>query len=333
MAQVDINAGRLGAGAPLEVLSLRWGPEAVARSGVSAPELAFALRSRLATRLPSFAVQIADQGLIGVRFEMAGAESLDLDALLAAPLLGTVDRPLGLRGLADFSTRAEPPWIERVNQQYKRQIEIQYQGPEALGIELLRSELAQLPAPRLPARAAGRPVPQHRTPPRGGLADRRHDPGGVPDHGGDFRVLAGSPAGDGQPAHRGGRGRRRLSWTGARLEEGAVLGMLLLIGVAVNDGILLVHRYRQLLVQRRRQPRATLAFLAIRERFRPMWATTFTSVAGMLPVFPAAEAGDFWHGQAVAVVGGLVSSTILMPAALTALVSLTGQPKQKDQET
>ena len=112
-------------------------------------------------------------------------------------------------------------------------------------------------------------------------------------------------------------------FTGASFVEGAFIGAVLLTGIAVNDSILLTDRFRRL---RNRYPwgRATiLARMAVRERLRPMWTTTLTSAAAMLPLLVFPDQGDFWTGLAVTVTGGLLASTLLAPLASVAMLSMS----------
>lgn len=102
--------------------------------------------------------------------------------------------------------------------------------------------------------------------------------------------------------------------------EGAFIGSVLLIGIAANDTILLVDRYRQLKVQRSHGASSILARLALRERLRPMWTTTLTSIVAMVPLLVFPQSGEFWTGLAVTVVGGLVSATVLAPLVVIALI-------------
>lgn len=103
--------------------------------------------------------------------------------------------------------------------------------------------------------------------------------------------------------------------------EGAFLGVVLVIGVAVNTGILLAYRFHQLRTARPGAPASRLALLAVRSRLRPMWATTLSAVAGILPMLLLPGAKSFWIGLAITVVGGLLSSTLLAPVAMVALLS------------
>jgi len=111
-------------------------------------------------------------------------------------------------------------------------------------------------------------------------------------------------------------------WSGANFAEGAFIGTVLLIGIAVNDSILLADRYRQLRSLRPRTQPALLIRLSVRERLRPMWTTTLTTTASLLPLIVFPSAGEFWLGLAVTVTGGLIASTLLAPVATVAMVSL-----------
>ena len=143
----------------------------------------------------------------------------------------------------------------------------------------------------------------------------------VPRHRGGARELA---------AGRGGHAVGPLAWIGVALAfvvmgqnfaEGAFIGGVLTVGISVNDSILLADAYRRLRLARVSAPVPRLALLAARQRLRPMWTTTLTSVAGMLPLLILPDAGNFWVGLAITVVGGLLSSTLLAPAATVALFS------------
>lgn len=110
-------------------------------------------------------------------------------------------------------------------------------------------------------------------------------------------------------------------WMEAPFGEGAFLGSILTLGLSVNAGIFLAHRYLQL---RRARPNASpglLALLSIRNRWRPMWTSTLCSVVALIPILLLPGAEPFWIGLAVSVVGGLLSSTALVPLAMVALFS------------
>jgi len=87
----------------------------------------------------------------------------------------------------------------------------------------------------------------------------------------------------------------------------AVVGFIALIGVAVNNTILLVDAANQ---ERRAGASAGDAIgAAVTSRFRPLVATTITTVAGLLPL---SLSDPFWESLGFTLMGGLVSSTILV---------------------
>jgi len=110
-------------------------------------------------------------------------------------------------------------------------------------------------------------------------------------------------------------------WSGANFAEGAFIGLVLLAGVAVNDSLLLLDRYRQLQTQRPHGRPDLLIRLAVRERLRPMWTTTLSSVVALLPLLIFPDEEGFWLGLAVTVIGGLLASTLLAPLATVALIN------------
>ena len=101
-----------------------------------------------------------------------------------------------------------------------------------------------------------------------------------------------------------------------------LLGFVILIGIVVNNAILLVH---QTLFHIRTEDMArTDAILeATRNRIRPIFMSTITSVFGMLPLvlFPGAGS-ELYRGLGSVVVGGLSLSAVLTLAIIPALLSL-----------
>jgi HAE1 family hydrophobic/amphiphilic exporter-1 len=103
-----------------------------------------------------------------------------------------------------------------------------------------------------------------------------------------------------------------------------LLGFVILIGIVVNNAILLVH---QTLLQIRQEGMAPEAAIleATRNRIRPIFMSTLTSVFGMLPLvlFPGAGS-ELYRGLGSVVVGGLSLSAVLtlliIPPMLTMLV-------------
>jgi multidrug efflux pump subunit AcrB len=103
------------------------------------------------------------------------------------------------------------------------------------------------------------------------------------------------------------------------------MGLILLIGLVVKNGIILLDAARR---QRHEGASITDALIgAGRLRLRPILMTTLCTLAGLLPLALGWGAGaDLQRPLAVAVVGGLVLSTlvtlILLPVGLAALGAL-----------
>jgi HAE1 family hydrophobic/amphiphilic exporter-1 len=104
---------------------------------------------------------------------------------------------------------------------------------------------------------------------------------------------------------------------GGELNLPAFMGILMLMGLAAKNSILLVELAIEL--EREGASRYDALIEACRERARPIIMTTCAMIAGMLPAALAiGEGSEFRVPMALAVIGGLVSSTalslILVPA-------------------
>ena len=101
-----------------------------------------------------------------------------------------------------------------------------------------------------------------------------------------------------------------------------MLGFVILIGIVVNNAILLVH---QTLVHVRNEKMApTDAILeATRNRLRPIFMSTLTSICGMAPlaVFPGAGS-ELYRGLGSVVIGGLALSAVLTLLIIPPLLGL-----------
>jgi HAE1 family hydrophobic/amphiphilic exporter-1 len=101
-----------------------------------------------------------------------------------------------------------------------------------------------------------------------------------------------------------------LMITGLDLSLPSMIGFLMLLGLAAKNSILLV----EYAIEREREGMARRESLieACRERARPIIMTTFAMAAGMLPTALAiGEGAEFRQPMAVAVIGGLITSTAL----------------------
>ena len=101
-----------------------------------------------------------------------------------------------------------------------------------------------------------------------------------------------------------------------------LLGFVILIGIVVNNAILLVH---QTLLHIREEGMAHEDAIveATRNRIRPIFMSTLTSVIGMLPLvmFPGAGS-EIYRGLGSVVIGGLSLSALLTLAIVPPLLGL-----------
>lgn len=98
-----------------------------------------------------------------------------------------------------------------------------------------------------------------------------------------------------------------------------MIGFVILLGLVVNNAILLVYRARD--AEREGVPRREAVRQAVSLRLRPILMSTFTSLFGMLPLLLIPGAGtELYRGLAAVIVGGLAVSTlftlILLPSLL-----------------
>lgn len=323
VAGVDVNAGRYGAVPPREVLRLTWGAAEQGRTGLAGGALAATLQPVLATRFPMARADLEGQAQVPVRLVVAGSDALDVEALTHTPwhVGGTWVR---LAGLAGYSVAAVPARVERANQQYRRYITVDYLGPYTMGDAFLDAALADFALP---------PGYRFERARFSFFDEAAQEAFGWVLLGTVLLVFLITAAVFESarlafvvllsvPLAALGVAAAFLTWPEVPFAEGAFIGAVLLAGIAVNDSLLLVDSYRRHRVQRPHTPAERLVRLAVRERLRPMWTTTLTSVAALAPLLLAPDAGDFWAGLAVTVVGGLLSATLLAPPATVALLCL-----------
>lgn len=102
-----------------------------------------------------------------------------------------------------------------------------------------------------------------------------------------------------------------------------MLGFIILVGVVVNNAILIVHQTLNNVRQQAMEPRRAITE-SVRSRIRPVYMSSITTVFGMLPLvlFPGAGS-EFYRGLGGVVVGGLLISTIFTIFLIPAILSLS----------
>jgi HAE1 family hydrophobic/amphiphilic exporter-1 len=107
-----------------------------------------------------------------------------------------------------------------------------------------------------------------------------------------------------------------LAATGTVFNIMAQIGLMILMGIVVNNGIVLLDHVNQL--RNSGLPREEAILLAGQERLRPILMTAATTIIGLLPlaIRGPATAGIFYYPLARTVMGGLMSSAVLTLVAL-----------------
>jgi HAE1 family hydrophobic/amphiphilic exporter-1 len=111
------------------------------------------------------------------------------------------------------------------------------------------------------------------------------------------------------------------------------LGFLILIGVVVNNAILIIDGAIQRVRSGTPLEEATVG--AVQARVRPIFMSTLTSMAGLLPMVLATGSGaELYRGVGAVVLGGLAVSTVLALLVVPALFSLlwSGRPPEPGTE-
>jgi multidrug efflux pump subunit AcrB len=101
-----------------------------------------------------------------------------------------------------------------------------------------------------------------------------------------------------------------------------MIGFIILLGLVVNNAILLVHQTR--LGQAHGLNRNDAVEQAIQLRLRPIFMSTLTSIFGMLPLLLLPGAGSvIYRGLAAVIVGGMCISTVFTLVLLPTLLRMT----------
>ena len=116
--------------------------------------------------------------------------------------------------------------------------------------------------------------------------------------------------------------------TGTSMSVMGMIGMLILMGIVVNNGIVLVDRINQLISEG--EALTTAIVDGCSSRIRPILMTVSTTVLGLVPLAMGSTRiggdGPAYSPMAIAIIGGLVFSTLtslfLVPLAYVLLLKL-----------
>jgi HAE1 family hydrophobic/amphiphilic exporter-1 len=107
-----------------------------------------------------------------------------------------------------------------------------------------------------------------------------------------------------------------------------MLGFVILIGTVVNNPILIVE---QALIHMREEgmPRRQAILESVRNRIRPIFMTTMTTLFGLIPlvVFPGAGS-ELYRGLGAVLLGGLLVSTVVTLVVVPSLFGLAMEGKE-----
>jgi multidrug efflux pump subunit AcrB len=106
-----------------------------------------------------------------------------------------------------------------------------------------------------------------------------------------------------------------------------MIGFIILLGLVVNNAILLVAQTRA--AEAAGLNRQDAVHQALRYRLRPIFMSTLTSLFGMLPLLIVPGAGsEIYRGMAAAIVGGMSVSTLFTLLLLPSLLQLTSGERE-----
>lgn len=121
-----------------------------------------------------------------------------------------------------------------------------------------------------------------------------------------------------------------FKFTGQAFSMTSAVGVIMLVGIVVNNGIILVD-YTNLLLDRGYKMKEA-CIEAGASRLRPVLMTTLTTILGMIPMcFETEGSAAMVQPIAVAVVGGLTSSTFVTLFFIPVLFSLVMKEKKREK--
>ena len=116
--------------------------------------------------------------------------------------------------------------------------------------------------------------------------------------------------------------------TGTPLSLIALIGAIMLVGIVTKNGIVLVD-YMNLLVERGSKV-SDAVIAGGKSRLRPVLMTSLTTILGMVPMsLGIGEGSEIWQPMGIAVVGGLLVSTLITLFIIPSLYSMLEGRKER----
>ena len=123
-----------------------------------------------------------------------------------------------------------------------------------------------------------------------------------------------------------------LWMTNTSLDMIGALGLVLLVGIVVKNGIVLVD-YINLMRERGHDLDEAIQ-MSGQSRLRPVFMTAFTTVLGMVPMAVSqGEGAEMWQPLGIVVIGGLTVSTFLTLYIVPIIYSLMSKKGEQDKIT
>lgn len=119
--------------------------------------------------------------------------------------------------------------------------------------------------------------------------------------------------------------------TGTTMDMIGALGIVLLIGIVVKNGIVLVD-YINLMRERGYELKQAIQ-MSGESRLRPILMTAFTTILGMVPMaISSGEGSEMWQPLGIVVIGGLTASTFVTLFFVPVLYGLMSRHGERDRQ-
>ena len=309
--EVNINAGSFWGSERAVSVALEPNREAIARAGLTASDFARAIQREV--RGPTGGQRLELEGEeVTVNLKAKGAQDRSLDDLRAALVPNTASAPVRIADLARVSEKEGLSQITREDQQYVRILSYDFRGPQKLANRTHKAFMAAISVP------AGYSVGDEKFE----WEDDQSDKGlwlvfaiGVvlvilsvafvfDSYWAAAMVFASLPLAL--------AGVMAIFWaTGSSFSREAAVGVILVVGLAVNQSILLVDAA----LERRRRVghgRLTAADIiyAARDRAGMIVLVTLTTMASLIPLAVGTEVDSLFGSIALATAGGTIAGTV-----------------------
>ena len=119
--------------------------------------------------------------------------------------------------------------------------------------------------------------------------------------------------------------------TGTSLDMIGALGVVMLVGIVVKNGIVLVD-YINLMRERGYELNRAIEISGA-SRLRPVLMTAFTTLLGMLPMaISAGEGSEMWRPLGIVVIGGLLVSTLVTLIVVPVMYGIMARHGERNKE-